>query len=132
MRLPFMGLYSPPFPNSCLGKGGPSLYFPLSSITMSTCKKCGEPVTWERSGKSWRCLNPDGSDHWDLCSKVRTMRQIEAGEHFVNRRGEGYATSRRRMYTRISSGVRTGRDFTGACDCTTPPWEQCPHSTREV
>lgn len=51
----------------------------------STCGKCGEPLAFYRlpNGKACPC-NPDGTDHWDLCRKIRyakakrgVLRRIE-------------------------------------------------------
>lgn len=35
------------------------------------CRKCGEPLAFRKlsSGK-WSPMNPDGSDHWDLCRSI--------------------------------------------------------------
>ena len=43
-----------------------------SSKSRSKCKKCGLPLAWKtlENGK-WCPTNPDGSDHWDLCSATR-------------------------------------------------------------
>ena len=39
---------------------------------MPVCKKCNLPISFKKiaSGK-WCPTNPDGSDHWDLCSETR-------------------------------------------------------------
>lgn len=46
------------------------------SKSRSKCKKCGLPLAWKTlpSGK-WCPTNPDGSDHWDLCSATRNARR---------------------------------------------------------
>lgn len=39
---------------------------------MSTlCEKCGEPLAFRKldNGK-WSPMNPDGSDHWDICKRI--------------------------------------------------------------
>lgn len=38
---------------------------------MSRCKKCGSGLKWKMlaSGK-WCPVNPDGTDHWDLCRSI--------------------------------------------------------------
>lgn len=38
---------------------------------MSSCRKCGGALKWKRLGNGkWSPMNPDGSDHWDLCKSV--------------------------------------------------------------
>lgn len=35
----------------------------------TTCEKCGNKIEWLKEGKKWFCRNPDGTDHWDLCTQ---------------------------------------------------------------
>lgn len=32
-----------------------------------TCKLCGEPISWEWTGRKWRPVNPDGMVHFPTC-----------------------------------------------------------------
>lgn len=46
---------------------------------MSQCQKCGLPLKFEkREGKGgvvkWFPVNPDGSEHWDLCKTTQRAR----------------------------------------------------------
>lgn len=59
---------------------------------MSTCKKCGTQVKWIKKDR-WYCENEDGSDHWDLCSKIRWQQTKETGTRFVEKNESGYANS---------------------------------------
>ena len=65
---------------------------------MSACRKCGLPLAFKRmpNGKL-RPTNPDGSDHWDLCSQTRwkasgrknvefgarTKGKVKKADHYV-------------------------------------------------
>jgi hypothetical protein len=58
---------------------------------MTECRKCGLPLKfkWLRQGK-WSPINPDGTDHWDLCKS--TTRRAEGIEISYEGRtgGPGY------------------------------------------
>lgn len=60
------------------------------------CNKCNLPITFKKLASGKLCpTNPDGSDHWDDCSKAkRAGRQfnpatdmkesrVQRGEHYV-------------------------------------------------
>jgi hypothetical protein len=92
---------------------------------MSECKKCGLEIVWKREGTRWLCYNLDGTEHWDLCSKVRTEKQIATGKFFRDQYGEGYVTAERKMYT---LKIAKSKNRVEVCFCATPPWELCEHS----
>jgi len=97
---------------------------------MTICKTCGSPVTWTKSGDRWLCLNPDGADHWDLCSQL-TMARIKAtGEHFSTEREEGYRTTLKKsgvQLVRLSAKSRGPKINNAGCHSCVPPWETCPN-----
>lgn len=69
------------------------------------CRKCKLPIVWRKENGRWYGENPDGSDHWDLCSKVRS-----AGKVFKEK----------------VAGPFTGKYYKpDGCDCGLPPWELC-------
>lgn len=43
------------------------------------CKKCGLPIAFKKLANGKFCpINPDGSDHWDLCKQtVRGARPFD-------------------------------------------------------
>ena len=48
------------------------------------------PVRWVNEGSRWKCLNEDGTDHWDRCSEARTKRVMAEGIPFKDENGEGF------------------------------------------
>ena len=97
---------------------------------MSACKQCGLPVQWTRIDGRWHCHNPDGEDHFDLCSKAKFERIKRTGQYFETKSRDGYVTVFK------SSGVQLVRDAfrpvcgdryepTGLCRDCVPPWEIC-------
>lgn len=98
---------------------------------MSTCKQCGAPVLWVKEGSKKLCHNPDGSDHWDLCSKLRFERIKRTGEYFQTKNGDkGYLTPLKRsgvQYVQQTSGWRKGKEYSKAAGCKhcVPAWEVC-------
>ena len=101
---------------------------------MRACKQCGLPVRWVRTAGRWHCHNPDGSDHWDLCSKTRFARVRRTGTPFSERRlGEdvtGFKTPLKasgEALLRVAADVVTGEHYgpTGLCRDCVPPWEAC-------
>lgn len=101
---------------------------------MSICKQCGSSVNWVRRSGRTLCLNPDGSDHWDLCSKRRFERIKRAGEHFKTEDAEGYKTPLKKsgvLYMHIrAESKHQSKGRSGECMECTPPWEEpcanCP------
>lgn len=92
------------------------------------CKQCGADVVWTKESGRWHCHNPDGSDHWDLCSK-RRWRQVKAtGERFETERESGYANSiHGTKLDRLSAKPIRGAGFklSGECKDCVAPWEVC-------
>ena len=110
---------------------------------MSKCKQCGGAINWVKKDGRWHGLNPDGSDHWDTCSKVR-WRQVEAtGERFeresgltsadVNAKLDGYRNSKHgTKLSRAAIPPIRGKNYADPkCDCGVPPWVECKHTPKE-
>lgn len=104
---------------------------------MSICSQCGATVLWTRVSKRRKqCYNPDGSVHWDECSRLRFERVKRTGEHF---HGTDYTAEGDKLHTEGYRspfktqlvGIRldklaTGKDYRASgCDCDLPPWELC-------
>lgn len=103
---------------------------------MSVCSQCGADVRWVQDGTRKQCHNLDGSDHWDLCSKLRFERVKRTGVHFEGRQinGEGAVLHVEGYRSPIKTqlvGIRLSKPVTGknyrpdGCDCGLPPWELC-------
>lgn len=105
---------------------------------MTTCRQCGLTVVWQRQQEKtppYRermfCYNPDGSDHWDLCSKTRTARIVASGEPFQRqRRGKretGYTTPLKNSGELLMSVSVPAKGCAPKADCRQclPPWEIC-------
>lgn len=76
----------------------------------------------------WACHNPDGSDHWDLCSKTRWEQVKATGQRFDDKRQSGYAYSvHGTKLDRISADTIKGKKYkiSGLCKDCVPPWEVC-------
>jgi hypothetical protein len=92
-------------------------------------------VRWSKPDGKWECHNPDGSDHWDLCSKTRFERIKREGEHFETAAVEGYRHPEKVQFVRISAKPMRGKQYReSGCDCGLPPWElckpDCPHGIQ--
>lgn len=97
---------------------------------MSICTKCGLEIKWVIIGKRWHCHNPDGDDHWDLCSQTRTAKIIATGEHFSSKYEEGYKTPLRKsgvFITRQTAKTKNKTINTAGCNYCVLPWETCPN-----
>ena len=97
---------------------------------MSLCKECGLEVNWTKSGRKWSCANPDGSDHWDLCSQTKFARIKRTGEYFERGKTKGYLTEFKPSGVQLvqeSSGRIKGALYqpTGDCAECCAPWEIC-------
>lgn len=93
---------------------------------MPTCAQCGLTVRWNRVQGRWQCFNPDGSIHWDLCSKTRFERIKREGEFFDKPAAAGYVHPEKLQYTRLNAKPIRGKEFKpDGCDCGRPPWELC-------
>ncbi|MDZ4254113.1 MAG: hypothetical protein U1A72_16220 [Sulfuritalea sp.] len=98
---------------------------------MTTCKQCGLPVSWVKEQGKWKCRNPNGSDHWDLCSQTRTKRALREGIPFKEKHGHGVRHEGRKKYMHRSAPQIVGKKYTPSCDaCAIPPWETCACSER--
>lgn len=93
---------------------------------MSTCKQCGLTVEWRRVDGRPQCFNPDGSIHWDLCSKTKFERIKREGEFFDQPMAAGYIHPSKLQYTRLNAEPIRGKKYRpDRCDCGLPPWELC-------
>ena len=100
---------------------------------MSACKQCGLPIRWEKDGERWKCLNPDGSDHWDRCSEERTKRALREGTPFEDRVGDGVVYNEKKRYMHIGcDSIRGPRYRPDGCNCGRPPWELCATSCQHA
>lgn len=78
---------------------------------MSICKQgCGLVIRWVKadSGRKsrWRCLNPDGTDHWDLCSETRTKIVKTQGVPFTDEKGDGFIFQGKKKYFHMVAKTR--------------------------
>ena len=101
---------------------------------MSTCKKCGAEVVWVRKhGRLTTCQNPDGSDHWDLCSKRIFDDVKKQGKHFIEHNGleivHGYRSKKYGEKAYLREGTFTiGKGYKPVMhkeDCNVLPWDEC-------
>lgn len=96
---------------------------------MAECKKCGCEVKWVKRDR-WYCENLDGSDHWDLCSKLYADGFRANGEYFQGRRGDkmvaGYRYRGREQLIEIQAKPIVGKQYKpDGCKCGLPPWDLC-------
>ena len=95
---------------------------------MTKCKQCGGQIVWTQTEGRWYGRNPDGSDHWDACSKRRWEQVKATGERFEAAEASGYARSvHGTKYDRINAKPIRGENYqpTGLCRQCVPPWEIC-------
>lgn len=77
---------------------------------MAACKQgCGLPVKWVKDGKRWKCLNADGTDHWDRCSEARTARVKREGVPFKDAQGEGFVFEGKKKYFHMMARTKYGK-----------------------
>ena len=95
---------------------------------MKPCKSCGAMVRWTKEGKRWYCYNPDGSDHWDLCSKNRWKQVVMTGERFETPTESGYSSVKHGTkfdHLCKTPPIRGNGYKLDSCTCGLPPWELC-------
>ena len=102
---------------------------------MRPCRRCGKPVSWKRAHGShrWNCLNADGTDHWDACSKNVWDDVKKHGEKFTRKEGRetvtGYRSAKYGEKAASRSGIIiTGKKYhpvTHTVGCNVAPWETC-------
>jgi hypothetical protein len=95
---------------------------------MRACRQCGAEIRWQKQNGRWFCLNQDGTDHWDACSKKRWQQVKATGTRFEKKDGTGYANSiHGTKFDMKTSGFKRGRDFkvSGLCKSCVPAWEVC-------
>lgn len=68
----------------------------MSSLTK--CSKCGLQVKWLITAGRPRCVDPDGKDHWDTCSREKTRQMIARGTPFKDKAGRGVVVDGRKVY----------------------------------
>lgn len=77
---------------------------------MSACKQgCGLNVNWVKDGARWKCLNDDGTDHWDRCSEARTKRVMKEGVPFKDEKGEGFIFGGKKKYFHMVASTHHGK-----------------------
>ena len=107
---------------------------------MSVCKHCRGDVKWVKTDR-WYCQNPDGSDHWDLCSQRKLEHfqkhgkwfsqkkgteeglKLEMKDALPNKSGKGFKTVQ--MLHRATKLIVGSKYVPSGCDCGLPPWELC-------
>lgn len=102
------------------------------------CGKCSGYVEWKRTGGRWFCFNPDGSDHWDTCSKRVFAKIKREGRPIVVRDGREIAKGYAHPTLGIKFVSREGIVVTGKrykptkCEraCKVPPWDECDCTKR--
>lgn len=102
----------------------------LESTKMSTCKQCLLQVIWEVVDSKWQCFNPDGSVHWNLCSKHKFARIKTTGQLVMYDKDIAYLTNLKKsgiQYVEQHSGIVRGSNYnpSGECMDCVPPWEVC-------
>lgn len=91
---------------------------------MANCYRCGEPIKFERkNGKSYP-VNPDGSDHFDLCRETSFKIIQRDGVFFQRSDREGYLYKGREILTLIHGPEIIGKNWVET-NCICPPWEGC-------
>jgi hypothetical protein len=103
---------------------------------MTRCKKCDHDVTWIKVEDRWKCLNYDGTDHWDLCSKL-VFEEAKRGKHYIENNGRetthGYDSNKHGKKAYLMEGiVITGKHYKPTLHepkCDVPPWEVCDCET---
>ena len=83
---------------------------------MSICKQgCGLNVRWIVDGRKpdgsprRKCLNDDGTDHWDKCSEMRTKRVMAEGVPFKDQKGEGFIFEGKKKYFHMVATTKLGK-----------------------
>lgn len=100
---------------------------------MATCQACGGELRWVRIGDRWHGQNPDGSDHWDLCSQRKLQHFQKHGTEFANERERGLKVPTKQalngktvqMLERVAKVIKGKHYKPSACSCGLPPWESC-------
>ena len=109
---------------------------------MSICAKCRGEIVWKMIDGRWRGLNPNGSDHWDACSKRRWKQVVATGKRFENKRNDkgeitsGYKDSvHGTKLDQIRAPKKVGRPrkiLSGNCRGCVPPWDVCPNACPDA
>lgn len=100
---------------------------------MRPCRKCGAKVEWRKTDGKWNCYNPDGSDHWDSCSKNVWDDVKKHGEKFTRQDGRETVTGFRSEKYGEKAAMRSGivikgkkyKPVTHVETCHVLPWENC-------
>jgi hypothetical protein len=92
-------------------------------------------VKWLKIEGRWNCHNADGSDHWDLCSKLRWQQTVDTGKRFEgkdNRKQKitGYkdsihGTKLDSIESKLTVGKDRSKEISHIAGCNIPPWESC-------
>jgi hypothetical protein len=97
-------------------------------MTTIACRKCGLPLAFKvgPNGKLWP-INPDGSDHFDVCSKGRSAHVRKIGRPFETEHEAGFIMpDGKRHLTRQSGKAIVGLlHAPSRCASGVPPWELC-------
>ena len=102
------------------------------------CKTCGAPIKWVKIGERWHCHNPDGTDHWDLCSKRKWDQVVATGRKFAHGNNKGYADSIHgtKYYMKEGGKTENRNKKLPRCNChlpplNIPPWDDCEHTRAQ-
>jgi hypothetical protein len=91
-------------------------------FALNICEQCGLPLKFtQKAGKNgelkWFPTNPDGSDHWDACSRVKAQR---AG--LINPDGTPNIEAMARRHP--PGWTKTRREITHVWSGDIPPWDE--------
>lgn len=95
---------------------------------MSICKKCGGEIKWNAGLP----VEIDGSDHFDVCSKLQWERIVATGKRVVWNDRSGYVMPDGEIHLDRIWGVFTkATEELSECGCCVPPWEDCEHTLEK-
>lgn len=78
---------------------------------MGTCKRCGLPIVFKIVGKKLHPLNPDGTEHYDVCNQAKTKKVIDEGKPFADKSGSGFIHKGKKIYHTKTSGFIVGENY---------------------
>jgi hypothetical protein len=81
---------------------------------MKRCMRCKLPLAFKMTPRGkWKPVNPDGSDHWDLCRETVHAAMTPAQRADWERKDE-----------KLRKPVVTGRHVEITYEGDVPPWEE--------
>lgn len=100
----------------------------------AVCAKCDQPIAFYENEKGrWVPCDPDGSDHFDKCSRASMARVMRDGLYFDRKDAAGYMYRGRTQFVRVSKDSVRGASYTpDGCDCGLPAWELCKEDCQHA